>query len=114
MKPGFFVHASNIVSGASDTYGPFPGHPFLTYEFLRADYEDSTGHIFAHKEDRPGEEGWAHEEPPNVTFGWRRCYDTDGQFGVEAGPYWTDLFIETRRFRDEQNWELNNLPPQET
>jgi hypothetical protein len=112
MKPGFYVHASNIISGASQTYGPFPGQPFLTYEFLRCDDDSGLGHIFAHREEREGQVGWEHEEPPNVTFGWRRCYETDHSFATERDndPYWTDLFIETRRFRDEQPWEPNRLP----
>lgn len=97
MTTYFYVHASNIHTDDAHSYGPFPGNPALTYEFLRCFGDDAPGmdgaHIFAFNEERTD----AHfhtGDGQRATWGWRRCHDGEGSFGNERGPIWTDLMIE--------------------
>lgn len=113
---GFYVHASNIHSGEMQSYGPFPGQPGFTYEFLRCGepMNPPDDHIFSFAEDRPGHAnddlGWRDQEGDLRSDGWRRCYYREGQFGLEHGPYWTDLSIEWILFPTPPTWESNQYP----
>jgi len=91
----FYVHASNIHNNEMETYGPFPGSALLTYEFLR---DGEGSHIFSYADpvfsDQAEEDDhWTDQEGDTRYDGWRRCYDTDRQFGYATGPFWTDLGI---------------------
>jgi hypothetical protein len=112
MKPGFYVSAYNIHTDAHERYGPFPGTPAVTYEFLRCEMTpESSGHIFMFSEDRGlAAEGWIDQEGERRTDGWRRCYDLAGSFGNEAGGWWTDLDIEPIRLNGNPPWEPNTHP----
>lgn len=110
----FYVHAGNVHTDELETYGPFPGLPQLTYEFLR----DSDGaHLFIFADptvddeklanlhtdrDNPCEakDHWHDQEGEVRLDGWRRCYEdhpseggAGGAFGIPEGPFWTDLSI---------------------
>lgn len=118
---GFYVHASNIHTDESETYGPFPGQPAFTYEFMRSESDDvpDDDHIFFYREPCVGldlgADHWVDQEGEMRWDGWRRCYATDGQFGIERGPFWTDLNIEmvdvpTRAWESNQ---LRDIPAQD-
>lgn len=90
----FYVHTWNLAQGSwNRTYGPFPGEPWITHNFIR---DGNGNHLFEHDERPTLEVGWyAQDDTPGVderrTYGWRRCYDTDYSFAVDEGPFWTDM-----------------------
>lgn len=116
----FYVHAVNLQLDRSKDYGPFPGFPTLTYEFLR---ENEFGeHIFIYSDGSPEGEIECTRDPIEcneqrdathwhtadegipVDFGWRRCGNTKrddtawGQFGVAMDDeFWSDLSFDVRR-----------------
>lgn len=101
--PGFMVHASNIHTDETETYGPFPGSPLFTYDFMRCSGEENVpddDHIFSYSDNGDSTRGeWFDQEGAVRYDGWRRCYYRPidarrGNFGIEHGPFWTDLFIE--------------------
>lgn len=91
----FFVNALNLPQGDwNHTYGPFPGTPTLTHNFLC----DSDGnHLFEHEDDWVFEDGWhATDDKPGDeprSYGWRRCYNSPYSYAIAQGPYFTDLAI---------------------
>lgn len=114
-KP-FWVMASNIQTGESQEYGPYPGPPGLTYELLRAlGDEDQPAHIFMWIDPQDIGEGNPHgyeswqgyidEEGEDGAkyFGWREVRNVvtrrypDGlpylSHEEPVGPFWTDLAI---------------------
>lgn len=99
----FYIHASNIHTGASETYGPFPGVPGFTYEFMRCLSDEPMppdDHIFMYFDGLPDGtlnigDHWHDQEGEIRTDGWRRCKAINGSFGNETGPFWTDLSIDT-------------------
>lgn len=111
----FYLHASNIHNSHSETYGPFPGTPYLTYEFIR---DGEGNHVFsfddpridddvllkaadAHIDGQCSDDHWHDQEGEYRRDGWRRCFDdhpqefgVGGRFGVCHGAFWTDVGIE--------------------
>ena len=123
---GFYVTGSNIHDATSDRYGPFPGEPGMTYEFLRcysADVEYPDNHLFLYS-DVPGagdtdaelreRDHWEDEEGDPRIDGWRRCSARAGTFAQPWGPFWTDLSIDSTEFPDDFTaWAPNDTRDQE-
>lgn len=115
----FYVHAVCLQLDRARDYGPFPGFPTITYEFLR---ENEFGeHLFIYSDGTPEDipcdidpvtcneqrhpDHWhTADEGIAVNFGWRRCGNTRrsdtawGQFGVPMdSDFWSDLSFDVRR-----------------
>jgi hypothetical protein len=100
----FYVYASNIHTGESQQYGPFPGEPGLTYELLRCfvpfgdtnqDHWMDGEHIFQYSEMH--ETTFTHDDGDEVSYGWRRqMVKATGQgyySSICVDQIWTDLSI---------------------
>lgn len=134
-QQAFMVHAVNMQEGTSNTYGPFPGVPHMTYTFIRCvghdDLMPPDDHIFVwqdndHLEEAdpndgypPATEGWVGDSGTFIASGWRRCFHTTdpndprrGNFGVPAGPFWSDLTFQIGSVADDYHWgrEANEMP----
>lgn len=87
----FYIYAWNLPQGDwSHRYGPFPGTPWVTHNFVR---DGDGNHIFEH-EDEWREAGWYADgdtEDNPREYGWRRSYETDISFAHGQGPCWTDF-----------------------
>jgi hypothetical protein len=104
----YYVHASNIHTGAMQDYGPFAGEDdcdtgiLLTYELLRISGE----HIFGFQEQWPDAE-WTDQEGRTRHDGWRAtCVRWNiprppgGEYRARSGHdeyvddhLWTDLYV---------------------
>ena len=110
-EKAFYVTAFNIQTDESDLFGPFPGDPQLTYEFVR-DGEGNHIFIFADPQIEDGEahasdahwtepiDHWHDQEGDYRRDGWRRCFDVmrdeiRGEFGVAHGFFSTDLVFDS-------------------
>lgn len=118
-QAAFTVSAINLQRDENRTYGPFPGYPHITYEFVRCQ-GDTGDHIFTY-ENAPradqmatdgSDEGWIAEDGEFIPGdAWRRCYNTSSSFAYPAGPFWSDLSFHQGTVPDDYVWasDFNDL-----
>lgn len=105
----FTVHALNVHTNASETYGPFPGTAQLTYEHLRETERGDEIFVYVDPQDigatatdpNPHDyDTWRDAEDCLRFDGWRRVRripTDDGKYSVmdyADAHFWTDLVIE--------------------